>query len=52
MNSIEYKMSKKMYNALLEDKPVNENPQSYVLKIVNEQFGLKGTVERIITYTD
>lgn len=49
--NIEYKMSKSMFQALLRERKEDEvrlNPYSYVMKIINEQFGLKGTVTHVI----
>lgn len=50
-SSIEYKMSKAMFQSLLRDRAENEkklNPYSYVMNILNEQYRLRGRVTRII----
>ena len=48
---IVYKMSRTMFNSIIktragEDK--KENPYSYAAKVVNQEFGLKGKVIRVI----
>lgn len=51
--SLEYRMSKKMFNAILTDRSETEkkqNPKDYVTKVINEQFGLKGTVTNVSVY--
>jgi hypothetical protein len=51
--SLEYRMSKKMFNAMLADRSETEkkqNPKDYVAKVINEQFGLKGTVTNVSVY--
>ncbi len=45
-----YQMTRTMFNNLVKERKGNElkmNPYKYVCKIVNEQFGIKGTIERI-----
>lgn len=52
-NTLEYRMSKKMFNAMLADRSETEkkqNPKDYVAKVINEQFGLKGTVTNVSVY--
>lgn len=52
-NTLEYRMSKKMFNAMLADRSETEkkqNPKDYVAKVINEQFGLKGTVTNVSIY--
>ncbi len=51
---IEYQMTKRMFNSLLDGKgeEIKGNPYTYVLNIVNEQFGLRGKVERILIYSE
>lgn len=52
-NTLEYRMSKKMFNSILSgrsEKEKKQNPKDYVAGIVNEQFGLKGTVTNISVY--
>lgn len=51
--SLEYRMSKKMFNSILAERSEGEkkqNPKDYVAKVINEQFGLKGTVTNISVY--
>lgn len=48
---VEYRMPRKMFNALVktrngEDKKMN--PYTYVIKMVNEDFGILGEVNRIV----
>lgn len=51
-NAVEYKMSKKMFDALVKTRATEEdkkmNPYSYVMRVINETFGIKGTVTHII----
>jgi hypothetical protein len=50
---LEYRMSKKMFNELLSSRTEEEkkqNPYAYVTQIINEQFGLKGTVNKVSFY--
>ena len=52
-NTLEYRMSKKMFNSILSGRSEEEkkqNPKDYVAGVVNEQFGLKGTVTSISVY--
>lgn len=52
-NTLEYRMSKKMFNSILSERSEAEkklNPKDYVAGIVNEQFSLKGTVTSISVY--
>lgn len=51
---IEYQMTKRMFNSILDGKgeEIKNNPYAYVLNIVNEQFGLRGKVERILIYSE
>lgn len=49
--AIEYKMSNKMFNAMLEGRTESEkklNPYAYIMGVINEQFGLRGTVQKIL----
>ena len=51
MQGIEYKMSKRMFNAILGFRTEDEeklNPYVFVTKYINDNFGLKGTVAKII----
>lgn len=53
MNTLEYRMSKRMFDELLSTRTEEEkkqNPYSYVASIVNKQFGLKGNVTKISVY--
>lgn len=52
-NTLEYRMSKKMFNSILSGRSETEkkqNPKDYVAKVINEQFGLKGTVTNVSVY--
>ena len=47
---MEYQMTKKMFDALLKTRSETEkklNPYVFVMKVVNEQFGVKGEVTHI-----
>lgn len=45
---IEYQLTRKMYKALLDTKEdPTEEPRKYVMKVINEEFGLRGTVTRL-----
>ncbi len=47
---IEYQMTKRMFNTILEKRSEiekKENPYSYVMKVINEEFGLRGKVTSI-----
>lgn len=47
---IEYQMTKQMFNSLLETRKEEEkklNPYSFVINVINDTFGLHGTVKRI-----
>ena len=48
--NIEYQITKKMYNALLgtrHEADMTENPYTFVINLINNEFGLRGTVKRI-----
>lgn len=50
---MEYKMTKKMFNHFLEgrsEEEAKQNPYNYVMDLVNREFGIKGTVKRILIY--
>jgi hypothetical protein len=50
---IEYTMNKKTFDNLLKTRKDNEkkmNPYKYVMNIINEQYGLRGTVNRLNVY--
>lgn len=49
--NLEYKMSSKLYHSLLKGRNAAEKkrpPQEYLCNVVNENFGLKGKVTRVI----
>lgn len=49
--SIEYKMSKTMFQEMLKQRSEMEkkqNPYAYVMQVINESFGLKGKVTHLI----
>lgn len=49
--TIEYKMPKKMAQALLKNRhgaDVKMQPNDYLCKIVNEEFGLKGYCTNVL----
>ena len=51
--SVEYKMPYKMAQALLKERKGDDtklHPYAYLVKIVNEQFGLKYNCSKVITY--
>lgn len=48
--AIGYQMTKKMFDEILSWRTEEEkklNPYNYVMNVVNEQFGLRGTVKHI-----
>lgn len=48
---IEYSMSKKLFNAILDTRTETEkkeNPYDFVAKVINEEYGLRGEVSRVI----
>lgn len=48
---IEYKMSRAMFDHLLSTRKGDEkklNPHAFVMGFLNERFGLRGEVKRII----
>lgn len=47
---LEYQMTKKMFNAMLNKRTnaeEKENPYKYVMDVINEGWGLKGTVVKL-----
>ncbi len=47
---LEYQMTKKMFNAMLDKRTgaeEKENPYRYVMNVINEEWGLRGTVVRL-----
>lgn len=50
---IEYQMTKKMFNSILNLRTEDEksqNPYDFVMGFINEQFGLRGEVKHISIY--
>lgn len=48
--AIEYQMTKKMFDAILATRTEaekKENPYTFVMGVLNEQNGLRGTVKSI-----
>lgn len=48
---LKYKMSRRMYNDLLKTRDYEEkkmHPKDFVLKYINDTFGLRGKVVSII----
>lgn len=53
--SIEYQMTKKMYNAILgirKESEMGENPYTFVINFINNEFGLRGTVKHLHILTE
>lgn len=51
--TIEYKMPKEMASMYLKTakgKFAKEHPQEYLIKVVNEEFGIRGTCVNVITF--
>lgn len=51
--AIEYKMPERMAQAYLKMRKGDDakrNPQEYLCKVVNEEFGLKGYCVKVIRY--
>lgn len=45
---IEYHLTKKMYKDILDTKEDSaEDPRKYVMRVINEEFGLRGTVKHL-----
>lgn len=45
---IEYQLTRKMYKAILDTKEdPAEEPRKYVMRVINEEFGLRGTVKQL-----
>lgn len=52
---IEYSMTKKMFNSILEtkgDSDKSSNPYEYVMKVLNDSYTLRGTVTKLHITTD
>ena len=51
MKTIEYQMEKEMFNAIIRDRKGADkkiNPHKYVIDMINNEYGLLGTVSKII----
>lgn len=49
--AIDYQMSKKQFDGILSTRRDNEakkNPYQYVMDIINESYGLRGTVTHLV----
>ena len=49
--SIEYQITKKQFDGILStrsDEDAKSNPYQYVMKIINETYGLRGTVTHLV----
>lgn len=49
-NALEYQMTKATFNAILSTRNEEEkkhNPYEYVMKVINDSYGLRGTVKHI-----
>lgn len=54
-DKLEYRMSKKMFDAILGKRSEGQkrkNPKEFVIGVINEEFGLKGTVTKVSIYSD
>ena len=52
-NDFEYKMSGQLvqtYLKMRKGKDKTADPQEYLCKIVNEEYGIKGTISRVVFY--
>lgn len=52
-NEFKYKMSKTMAKDLLSTRKGEDtkmHPQKYLCKVVNEEFGLRGTCTEVVYY--
>ena len=52
---IEYQMTKKMFNAMLEGRTEEQkkgNPYTYVMDVINNEFGLRGVVKHLFILDD
>lgn len=53
--AIEYQITKKAFNAILETRNEIEkkmNPYDYVMNIINTEYGLRGTVKHLSIFDD
>lgn len=48
--NFEYKMPEKMYYEYLKGCSKTEQPNTYMCKIVNSEFGIKGNCIKVIPY--
>ena len=51
--TIEYKMPKEMASMYLKTAKgdfAKKHPQEYLIKVVNEEFGIRGTCVNVITF--
>lgn len=49
--TIDYQMDKKQFDGILSTRRDNEmkkNPYQYVMDIINESYGLRGTVTHLV----
>ena len=49
-NGIDYKMTQRMFDSILDTRTEEEkkqNPYSYVMDVLNAEYGLRGTVKHI-----
>ena len=49
--SIEYQITKKQFDGILStrsDEDAKSNPYQYVINIINETYGLRGTVTHLV----
>ena len=53
--NIGYQMTKKMFKSILDTRTEMEkklNPYTFVINVLNEQYGLKGTVKHVTVIED
>ncbi len=53
--NIGYQMTRKMFKSILDTRTAMEkklNPYVFVMNVLNEQYGLKGTVKQITILED
>ena len=49
LRPIEYQINKKQFDVLCKGaKAAKKNPQQYVMDIINETYGLRGTVVNLV----
>ena len=52
-DNFEYKMTTRLYEEYLKGrkgKNKNLDPQTYLCQIINEEYGIKGTCVRVLTF--